>query len=358
MASDPRAPGADCSANPVRDAITAPAVSVVLPVRDGERWVRRAVASLLAQTERAIEVLVVDDGSTDRTAAFVAAIARRDERVRLLQGPPAGIAPALARGVRAARAPLIARADVDDWSHPERLAAQRALLDARPDVDVVGCGVRSVPRRRVAEGYRRYDAWTNAILSPDAHRRTRFIESNVPHPTAMMRRAALERAGGYRDPPWPEDLDLWLRLHESGARFAKVDRILYLWRDRADRATRADPRYRRDAFIAARAHYLARTALLQRGTTIVWGTGPVGGRLSRALESHGVHTVAFVDVDPAAHGRTRRGAPVLAPACLDDARWAGVPVLAAVAARGARDSIREALSATGRVDERDFLVVA
>lgn len=329
-----------------------------MPVRDGARWVRRAIGSLLVQTERAIEVVVVDDGSGDRTVERVEAIARRDPRVRLLAGGHEGIAAALARGVDASRAPLIARADADDWSHPARLACQRELLDARPDIDVVGCGVRSVPRRRVAEGYRRYDAWTNGIRSPDAHRRTRFIESNVPHPTAMMRRTALERAGGYRDPPWPEDFDLWLRLHEVGARFAKVDRVLYLWRDRVDRASRADPRYRRDAFIAARAHYLARAELLAGRRVILWGTGPVGGRLSRALESHGVQTIAFVDVDPAAAGRTRLGAPVLRPASLQDDAWRDVPVLASVAARGARDAIRDALVASGRVDERDFLVVA
>ncbi len=327
---------------------------MLLPVRDAERWLGSCLRSLGRQTLREFEVVAVDDGSRDGSLPMLEGWAARDPRMRVLSTPPRGLVAALNEGLAACRAPLVARMDADDAAHPFRLEAQLRLFEEYPAADVVSCGVRFVPVHAVGEGLRRYQDWLNGLRDHEAVLLERFVESPVAHPAVMVRRRVLERAGGWRDPGWPEDYDLWLRLAELGAVFATVPRVLHFWRDHAGRLTRRDPRYSREAFTRARAHFLARGPLRGVGRTLVWGAGPTGRRLARALEREGVRPAAFVDIDPRLRGRVRRGVPVLAPEELPGWLVPGTVVLAAVAARGARELIRARLTALGLAEGREF----
>src|SRR5262245_52482798 len=102
--------------------IARPAVSVLMGVRDGAPWVGEAVASVLAQTAADLELIVIDDGSTDATAATLDAI--DDSRIRVEHRAPSGLTRSLNRAIELARAPLFARLDADDLAEPERLARQ------------------------------------------------------------------------------------------------------------------------------------------------------------------------------------------------------------------------------------------
>ena len=99
-------------------------VSVVIPVRNGERFINETLASALAQTYEPLEVVVVDDGSTDRTAVVVEAAALRDNRIRLFRTQRFGVASARNFGISQARGGLIAPLDADDLWHPEKIARQ------------------------------------------------------------------------------------------------------------------------------------------------------------------------------------------------------------------------------------------
>src|SRR5215831_20796642 len=107
-----------------------------MSVRNGAPWVRAAVESALAQTTSDLEVIVIDDGSTDQTPALLATL--DDARLRVERQPPRGLTPSLNRALALARAPLLARLDADDLARPERLALQRAFFDAHPDVGLLG----------------------------------------------------------------------------------------------------------------------------------------------------------------------------------------------------------------------------
>lgn len=333
--------------------MTAPRISVVLPARDAAGTIDAAMASVLAQSCADLEVCAVDDGSTDDTRARLEAWAARDPRVRVLAGAGAGLEQALTLALHAARAPVVARMDADDVSLPERLARQLALLESDRDLGVVGCGVRIVRAGGVAEGFRLYEGWLNGLVTAADHAREIFVESPLAHPTAMFRRDEALALGGYRDCPWPEDYDLWLRYHVAGRGIAKVPAVLLDWTDHDGRLSRRDPRYARDRFLDAKAHYLARGPLAAGRRAVVWGAGPVGRRLARALRREGVAVPAFVDVDARKIGvKSPGGAPVLGPECVR--AHSGVPVLAAVGKRGARDEIRERLDGFGYVEGRDY----
>jgi glycosyltransferase involved in cell wall biosynthesis len=98
-----------------------PLVSVLMPVRNEERFLPAALASLRAQTFRDWELVAVDDHSTDRTAAILERAAGEDRRIRMLRPPERGLVPALNAGLAACKAPLVARMDGDDICHPRRL---------------------------------------------------------------------------------------------------------------------------------------------------------------------------------------------------------------------------------------------
>ena len=334
-----------------------PRVTVLLPVRNAASFLDRALRSVWRQTFRSLEVVVVDDGSTDRSPDILACHAARDDRLRQVPaGPEPGLVAALNQGLAAARGTYLARFDADDLCHARRLETQMALLEANPHVVVAGCQVASFPRRTLGLGYRLYDAWVNGILTPEAHGRERYVESTLPHPSAMMRTEELRALGGYRAGAWPEDLDLWLRIHAAGGALQKVPEVLYYWRDHPGRASRIDARYSRAAFLRLKAYHLARDPWLAGREVIIWGAGPIGRQLGRGLREEGVPVVAHVDVDPAKIGRSRGGVSVIAPGELS--RFTDVVVLAAVGARGARQIIRGELTGLGYVEGRDFLAVA
>jgi glycosyltransferase involved in cell wall biosynthesis len=171
-----------------------------MPVRDGERFLDEALQSVLVQTLADFELIVVDDGSTDGTAALLAEAARGDERVRVLTQAAGGLTVALNAGCALVRAPVIARMDADDVALPDRLERQVAFLDARPEVALVCGGIVLVD-----EAGREFDREPgHAELS----------ESNgVVHGTVAMRTDAFRGLGGYRLDQ-SEDYDLWLRFEE------------------------------------------------------------------------------------------------------------------------------------------------
>ena len=342
-----------------------PAISVLLPIRDAQRTLGSCLRSLHRQTCEDFEIVAVDDGSTDGTAALLDLWRRRDRRLRVVRTGPRGLVSALNLGLEHCRAPLVARMDADDAMLPKRLAKQIGLLNDRPQLGVVSCGVRCFPRYRIAGGFRTYEDWLNGIVTPDEHVAWRFVESPVAHPTVVYRRRLVRCVGGYRDAPsgrsdepWPEDYDLWLRLFERGVPFAKVPEVLHLWRDRADRLTRTDPRYGRDRFMACKAHFLTQGPLAETPRTVIWGAGQTGKRLAKALMHQAHRPVAFVDVDPKKFGREPYGIPVLDAKELGELLHPGTAVLVAVSQRGARQLIRPKLAAAGLVEGESAYFVA
>ena len=328
---------------------------VLLPVRNAEDTLDRALASLWRQTRPDFEVIAVDDGSTDRSGEILAAHARRESRLRLLPGG-AGLVAALETARRTARSPYLARMDADDICHPDRFRRQVEYLDAHPGIAALGSRVALFPGHSLGAGWRRYADWINGLLTPEDHRREIFIESPLAHPSVLLRAEAMEAVGGYREVPWAEDYDLWLRLDAVGWGLAKVPATLLAWRQTATRHSLTAAKYRHDAFLSARAWFLARHPALAAGRVAIWGAGRTGRRLTRKLRGQGVRVVGFYDVDSRKIGRRVEGAPVRA--WTDLARSNGVPLVVAVGTPGARDRIRPEILRRGYREGMDLLFAA
>jgi glycosyltransferase involved in cell wall biosynthesis len=317
-----------------------PLISVLLPARNETARLGAALADLQNQTLTEIEIIVIDDGSTDDTAAIAQAAARKDSRVHVLRQEPRGIVAALNHGLARAQGEFIGRMDADDGCTPDRLAKQLALL-RRKSLALASCQVAPPPGESYAGGYAAYAAWVNSLLTPEAIARERFVECPIVHPTLLMRAALLRQIGGWRDGDFPEDYDLILHVLAAGHRAAKVAEPLYFWRDHLDRASRVDPRYSPEAFARLKARYLAAGPLRGQRRVVVWGAGKTSRRALRPLVELGHEVAAWIDIDPREIGRRRRGAPVLPPDELPTLH--GLPLLIYVGTRGARELIRPRL---------------
>ena len=284
-----------------------------MPVRNGGRWLRPAVRSILEQSLADLELILVDDHSTD---GAVAALDISDPRMRVFSNPERGVSSAFNTGLAACRGSFVARMDADDIALPDRLEKQLHYLASNPRTDLCGSCVEifvsGQPGSRPAGGNRRYQAWLNACRTPESIHRELFIESPIPNPTALFRREALDWLGGYGDPEWPEDYDLFLRADTCGMRMGKPDDILLRWRDHDGRLTRTNPRYGLERFQAAKAHYLARGRLRSAGPVVIWGAGPTGRLTHDLLRGEGVPVSGFLEVHPRRIGGQKRGLPVWA----------------------------------------------
>ncbi len=336
-----------------------PLISVVLPIYNAAGTLPAALSCLSAQDFHDFEIIAVDDGSTDKTQEVLSRFSRKDPRVKPVFQEHKGIVAALERGVAEAKGDLIARMDADDVCRVSRLGLQGALLQNRPDLGLVSCRVEFGGRGKGRAGYARYVDWTNGLVDFEQISLHRFVESPFAHPSVMFRKELIGRYGGYRDGPFPEDYELWLRWMEAGVRMEKLPQVLLTWNDPPGRLSRNDPRYDTSAFYGLKAKYLS--LWLARHNphhpdVIVAGAGRTTRKRAEMLCDFGVNITAYLDIDPRKIGHKIKGRPVLhrehAPgpeACF---------VLSYVAAHGAREDIQGFLEAKGFQLGRHFILAA
>lgn len=339
-----------------------PRVSVALPVRNAVDTLPATLASLQSQDLEAFEILLVDHASSDGSDKLMQGFAREDERIRVLRCEGSYVE-ACNLAWQAASGDLIARMDADDLAAPARLRIQRDYLLQHPELAGCGSRVRIAKRRGSGAlgppdgGYQRYEAWINALLTPESISRERFIDSPLPHPTTMLRREVLEAVGGYADPPWAEDYDLWLRLIERGFLLGKTPEVLLDWIDAPTRSSRTLSRYALPQFQEAKAHYLARLDSVRERGVVMCGAGPTGKDLAHRLRRHGVQLQAFLEVNPRQIGQRLQGAPVLAADQASSFLGSAI-LLSAVGQAEGRTRIREWLYESGFTEGEDFFCVA
>ncbi len=183
-----------------------------------------------------------------------------------------------------------------------------------------------------------------------------FVESPFAHPSVMFRGSVISAAGGYRHGDFPEDYELWLRLHAQGSRMEKLPEVLLHWRDTPQRLSRQDSRYRREAFDNVRAEYLSQDPRLRKhaGSFAIWGAGRRTRQRCAWLLRRGLNPCAWIDIDPRKIGNRLNGVPVVAPDWLIANR---VFVLGYVSNHGARDDIAHWLSEHGYERGENFLMI-
>jgi glycosyltransferase involved in cell wall biosynthesis len=200
-----------------------PRVTILMPVCDGEQFLREAIDSILVQTFTDFEFLILDDASADSSRSIV--LGYDDPRIRLLTNDRnLGVTRTLNRGIQQVRGHYMARMDADDVSMPERLERQVAHLDANPNCAVVTTFARIIDTDSEPQGEICLD------LSPKELDRQLQLQNRLIHGAVMMRTDVVRQLGAYDEAmKRSQDYDLWLRISDEHA-IHTLPEFLYLWR--------------------------------------------------------------------------------------------------------------------------------
>lgn len=190
-------------------------------------YVQRAIESILAQTFREFEFVIIDDGSSDNTWSVLEGFAGQDARIRLFRNERnIGLPSALNKGLQVSRGNYIARADADDLYRPRRLARQVQFMDTHPDVGVLGAAAETINEKGHTVGL---------IDLPVEDCQIRFqlpFGNCLPHPSVVFRKDVVLSEGGYDEAYWTaQDYDLWARLLPK-SKFANLYETLWSYRCR------------------------------------------------------------------------------------------------------------------------------
>lgn len=196
-------------------------VTVLMPVYNGEQYLREAIDSILGQTFSDFDLLIINDGSTDNSVKIVSSY--KDPRIKLIHNTSnLGLIATLNKGLDLAQGRYIARMDCDDISMPERLSKQVSFLDAHPEIGICGTWIRTIGESNGE--VHRYPT------EPDRIACELLFESSLAHPTVMMRTAFLKQNGLYfEEYLFAEDYRMWIRASRVG-KLANIGEVLLHYR--------------------------------------------------------------------------------------------------------------------------------
>ena len=202
-----------------------PAISVILPVFNGARYVSEAIRSITNQSFRDFELIIIDDGSTDNSLKIIELIIAGDDRCRVLSRENKGIVFSCNQALAMARGDYVFRMDADDIAMPHRFERQVSYLRLNPNCVALGTGALLIDPDGLP--LTKYSTVFDHEGIDSAHLNGITL---IVHPTVAMQRQAAIGVGGYRQEyEWAEDIDLFLRLAEIG-RLANLPDILLEYR--------------------------------------------------------------------------------------------------------------------------------
>jgi teichuronic acid biosynthesis glycosyltransferase TuaG len=214
-------------------------ISIIMPTYNGEQFIAQSIMSVLEQTFKDFELIVVDDGSTDRTAEIVTDLQRQDDRIKLFRQENAGQAAARNTGITSSQGDLIAFLDQDDLWLEQKLEIQTKALEAS-GADVVFSGGYIFSGADLASEAMSFAQVEGELSGPEMFRLS-FVENRIPILTAIVRKEALAKVGPLevdRRYQNADDYDLWLRLAAAGASFLALSERLVRYRMHPAQASR------------------------------------------------------------------------------------------------------------------------
>jgi len=257
--------------------------SILLPVRNAEKFLSDCLESILNQTETDWELIAIDDHSTDTSWQILQDFAKKDNRIRVLQNTGHGIIDALRLAYENSSGEFITRMDSDDRMLPEKLAILKNQL-IQNGVGYLATGmVQYFSADGLGDGYRKYQDWLNGLTAKGNNFQEIYKECVIPSPCWMLHRVDMDTCQAFLPNRYPEDYDLCFRFYENGLKVIPNDQILHQWRDYPNRTSRTDKNYSDNRFLDLKVHYFLKLDQDEKRPLVLWGAGKKGKLIARQL---------------------------------------------------------------------------
>ncbi len=260
-----------------------PLVSILIPVKNTEKFLHECLQSTINQTYTNWEVLAVNDHSTDKSENVLQCYAKKDSRIKIFNQKEQGILPALQKAYHHSKGHLITRMDSDDIMKPDKLhiLVQKLLKNGKGHLAVGQ--VKYFSDQGICNGYERYARWLNMLTRKGNNYSEIYKECVIPSPCWMVYRSDLEHCGAFNTHRYPEDYDLAFRFYENGLNCIACAEVLHLWRDYNSRTSRTHEHYAQNYFLDIKLHYFLKLHYNPKRPLVIWGAGKKGKTLAKKL---------------------------------------------------------------------------
>ncbi len=260
-----------------------PLISILIPFKNTEAYIKACLVSILNQTYTNWELLIVDDSSTDSSSNIVETFAKNDERIVLLKNQGTGIIDALRLAFKHSKGTYITRMDSDDIMYPNKLEVLvNNLLEHGKQHVALGL-VNYFSETGIKEGYKNYEIWLNNLTKMGNNYSEIYKECVIPSPSWMIHRNDLIACGAFEPDRYPEDYDLAFRFYKHRYKCIPSHDIIHDWRDYSSRTSRTHEHYAENHFIDIKLHYFLELDYNPKKTLVVWGAGNKGKTVAKTL---------------------------------------------------------------------------
>ncbi|MEY8021944.1 glycosyltransferase family 2 protein [Muriicola sp. SD30] len=327
-------------------------VSILMPFRNTEAYLRECLDSILAQDYPFWELIAVDDHSQDSSSALISEYQKSDPRIKLLKNNGRGIIMALRTAFQASAGSVVTRMDSDDVMVPEKLSVMLGALKESGRGHISLGLVRYFSAKGISDGYKKYENWLNRLTREGSNFKERYKECVIPSPCWMVYKEDLHKCGAFDENRYPEDYDLAFRMYEAGLKCLPSEKVLHLWRDYSTRTSRNSPNYANNTFLEIKIHYFLRHDRDKMRPLLLWGAGKKGKTVAKLLLEKDTEFYWVCD-NPKKTGKKIYGQP-LRP-YEDKMNWAEKPQsIVTVANAKAQKQIRSYLDARSLTEMTDY----
>ena len=328
-------------------------ISVILPFYHSHLTLQKAIKSVVDQTIQPLELLLVSNNADSPSLQIAKEFADTYPWIKLIYEESQGVVFAMNRGMETASAPWIARMDADDEWYPTKLERQLAFLKEFPTTQVIATQVKLKSAKTDSEGFAHYIDWSNGCCTDQDINRNIYVESPLVNPSIIFQTSLIHEYGEYQKGDLPEDYEMFLRWHRHGVIMRKVPEKLMIWYDSADRLTRTDPAYKKEAFDRIKSQYLAEDLATRNWDSKqlwIWGAGKKARKNVHILKNAGLQIHGYIDF--------KNGLIDNIP-CVDYRQLThsqDIFIVSFVSNRGKGEEIRQYLSKLGYTESSDFII--
>ena len=331
-------------------------VSIIMTAFNEEKYIAQAIDSILMQTYKNFELIIVDDGSTDATPQIISNY--NDNRIRAFMLPEnRGVGAAHAFAIKQAKGEIIAIADADDVHHEDRIQKQLTFLKNNKDIGVVDCFVEYFADNEEIKNSPRYAYITNfrqkhidRIVTSEQYNRSLYWFCSVVHSASMFYKKLITPFN-YSELTVIEDYEIFYKMNKSGVKFGKVPEVLVNVRITSNSTTLAQNQVLMKNFIIIKNEEI--TSLIENNQKLyIWGTGQGGLEVAKLLKEKNIEIAGFLDNNEQKLGELIEGHTVVDYKTLDY-KNSGILIVSSVG----KFEIVEQLESVGLREFEDFVVL-